>query len=292
MVKALFRLGLVLGLAGTLASCQQASTSSSDQADTLAAQETAEAMANPDNGLSGELSSMAASGVPTSASVSASTGSRSLTVTVSGVLTGWTWNGSTNRYEKSSSASAVTTSGYGGTASGTAWLECFASADASGTPQPLPDLTQPLDAGANAALHSLRYHREYTGTVTRSSTAMTRDLDAVTDLTFTGLNQGTGELLVSGTRTDSVTGTSRRYSGTWVVTQTLSGLEVGRTVSGTTVTTTFQGPWSVTLAGSWTGPRGTRSVNASGTWQIARQDEVTVSLDGSAVTVSLSTGQM
>jgi len=274
-----------LGLAG----CHQAVDAASS-ADDLAAQEVADSLANADNGLTTELDDQSSLAVTASAPAAAT--SRTVSFTVNGVLSGWTWNASSLRYERSQSSLTVTTASYSGTVGYSAWIAFYTTTDGSGTAVPLPDVTQTLTATANASIHSYRYHRSYTGTLLNTNRGMTRTIDAETNWTVTAVNDGDGIMSVSGSRVETVSGSSSRYNGNWTVTTTLNGLQVSRTVTGSTSVTSHQGAATIEVAGTWTGPRGTRTVDKTSTVTFNRQTTVQVTVDGSTVTVNLTTGQV
>lgn len=284
------RLVLTAGLVClVLAGCANATqpTSSSTVAESVAAQEGAEVLANPENGVVAESDEVTA----LVTGVSSDSGSSTVILTANGALSDWTWNSSTGRYEKTGSSLTVQTSGYSGQISYSAWISFYTSTDASGTSTALGDSTASLTDSANQSIHSLKYGRTYTGTVYSSARALNRTITATSAYTATGINDATAGYVLSGTRTDTVTANSARLQGTWTDSQTLQNWNVQRTVSGSSVTTVRTGTVVLGFDGSWTSTYGTSSLNVSAQATLNGTSTCVVTLGGRSVTVDLETGE-
>lgn len=138
-------------------------------------------------------------------------------------------------------------------------------------------------------IHSFTYHRNITGYLDNSALGTHRSGTVTTDLVFTGLNDSTAGVIINGTRTANwtVTGT---WSSTGVISFTFTNVTAQYSFIDGGYVVVYNGNVTVNYTGTITGPRGTRTVNASGIIQMNGQKTVLVTIDGSTVTVDVTTG--
>ena len=158
-------------------------------------------------------------------------------------------------------------------------------------------VTVMLDAGIDAnssglipaSVHSLTYHRYINGTLENTALDITRSGTVTTDLVFTGLNDATPGVIINGTRTANwtVTGT---WSSTGIITFTFTNVTAQYSFIDSGYKVVYSGTVGVNYNGTITGPSGQRTVNTSGTIKMNSQKTVEVTIDGSTVTVDVTTG--
>jgi hypothetical protein len=138
-------------------------------------------------------------------------------------------------------------------------------------------------------IHSFTYHRNITGYLDNSALGTHRTGTVTTDLVFTGLNDSTAGVTINGTRTANwtVTGT---WSSMGVITFAFTNVTAQYSLIDGGYKVVYIGDVAVNYNGSITGPRGTRTVNASGVIHMNGQKTVQVTIDGSTVTVDVTTG--
>ncbi|MEK6793726.1 MAG: hypothetical protein AABZ39_03045 [Spirochaetota bacterium] len=280
-------------LAAALAALTFISCSLSDEA--FVANELAEDFASQENGTATEVNDTMNLFIGGDSGTSTTTVSATVQITASnGTLTGFSWDATTNGYKRTVSNLGVSIPGrYSGTIqSATIYVWFFTTLDASGVPVPLPNVAKSLGDAANASIRSLKYSRASAVSLNNIRRAIERTMSTATVFTATGINDGSQGVTLSGSRTASnhATGSSL-YTGDWTTTQTFSALDVKRSVSADGVVyAAFTGTIAMTLLGTYTGPRGTRTIDRSAALSMSGTRTVTVTADGISITVDVATG--
>ncbi len=277
--------GLILALA-VFSSCER----SPETTDNLVSTEFAESLANPENGVLTEVSGnlgMMGGGDMTNVAVS---NNGTITITLSNVLgPGFSWDAATNGYRKNGVNVTVSAGNWAGVVSSyDVLVRFYESTDGSGTGV---QLTDPKTLASNGNVHSIRYGRVYSGVITNTARNIVRQVNVTTELLITGVNDGTNGVFVTGNRNESVQVTAGVRTGNWTLTASFANVAAYREFIDSGWMTTYQGTADLAFNGSWTGPRGTRTVSTAATVTFNRQRTVTINADGTAVMVDTRNGQ-
>ena len=162
----------------------------------------------------------------------------------------------------------------------------FVSTDASGSSY------QPVDfsSGFDPWVHSMRYHREITGTSTSLATGIVTAHTVVSDLVYTDIDTSAGTLTIDGTRTrefDRTFTSGRTVAGT--VEDTISDLVM--TWDAGTGTLSWDGTLAYVLDATVTRVNGTQAArHQEGTIEFSGSSTFTVTIDGAMYRYRLSDG--
>jgi hypothetical protein len=282
-----------------------------DSADNLAAVEAADSLSNPENGAAQELSdnlslilgdssgSLSSGGSPDSNSAqltlsdTSEVQTSSVTIIYSNELdTNFIWDTVSESYKRTITNLTIIKPNFTGTIDQVnVELKFFTSLDATGTPVQL-DSGKPKNLANNQNIHSMKYSRTYTGTLTHVYRNITRNISVTTSLIITGINDGIDGVLVSGTRTENVNVVNGNITGVWTLIHTFNNVNVDRDIVDGVRITTYQGTANVSFNGTWVGPKGTKTVTKTAIITFNRERIVTVTIDGSTVTVDITTGNI
>jgi hypothetical protein len=256
-----------------------------DMLDSNVTEEMAQALANPDNGMTAEENDMM--NLVTSDCSNTYYSRTFVITTTNGQLSNFTWDAPSNGYIRTASNLNVTTSNFSGILSN-AWvfIQFFESTDATGTPVQLTN----ANITNNPNIRSMKYKRIANGSITSTLTSIVRYFNANTELTTTGINDGVEGAFVSGTNTRSVHVSTGVRTGDWTLTFTANNLNAARQVDGNTRYTSLEGTVNGVYDGTFSGPRGMRTVHSSAEINFTGQRTVTISSDGSTITVEIDTG--
>ena len=190
----------------------------------------------------------------------------------SGDLANFVWNPATLAYERTRTNFTITLP-YRTVQVSSVFVQIrfFTSSDASGTGYGPFTLTSGLDP----AVHSLTYYRTISGTTTNTSTGTTSVFSGTSNLTYANINTTAHTVTVSGTHSRSFTRTyanGRVVQGT--ISDTLNSLVI--TYNPSTHVFTWTGSLSYVYQANVTRSNGT---------QVSRQSSATINFSGSSIFV-------
>lgn len=267
--------------------------------DNTAAAETADALVNPENGLTADLADNLdwLSGGSDNMAPAPLVPAYSFSISTSGGgLTGFTYNASAQAYQRTASNLSISSLRFAGTIE-SAFVEAvlYTNADASGTPIQLSDVNEPR---TNNLVKAVRYTRVIRMNLSNKINNGYRTFAVSNSLLITNISGHwtNRTALISGTRTADVT-----YSGTYAggplqsrhtVTLNIMNIQAGRVLSGSSRIWTYSGAITGSFNGTVTRESGiTREISRDFTISMNGTRTVAVSVDNGTVTVDVETGE-
>jgi len=250
--------------------------------------EMAESLANPENGMVAQINDA----VNFLSNDAGSPVSRS-TITIStenGKLSNFSWDTDNEYYIRTGNNLSVNIDDilWGTINIFTATCKFFNSTDTTGPGvQVNPDGTVPAD------IYSMTHTRDIDTSLTNVIRNIDKEIVIDADYSITGLNDGTDEVIVNGTRTAACESTGVNFTGNWMKKINLNNVSVIRQKTGDTTTYTYSGNAEICFEGAYIGTSGnTREVSSTATISFNGTKYVTVTIDGSTITINITTGEI
>ena len=261
---------------------------SNNENDEFVAQEIAESIANPENGMIVQINDV----VNLFKSDSKSAGSRSTIIisTENGELNGFLWDPENEHYERTGSNLDININDIliGTINTFTATCKFFNSTNTTGPGVRInPGRTIPVD------IHSMIHTRDIDTSLSNTRRNVDKEIVIDVDYNITGIHDSSEGVTVNGTRIATCESIGQNFTGNWVKTINLENVTVIRERDGDTVTYIYYGNATISFEGIYVRENGnTKEVSSIASVKFNGTKNVTVTIDGSTIIIDITTGEI